>query len=204
MVKIEMPLKIFIVLLFLTSFSKCENSTNSLLGRQNQWTYFFRSELKRQEAGQSSPNSSSSPNLSDEMSGNLLEENSTLKECYSYIITPSASTWQEAKAYCISQGGTLAFREIRGTMKRRRQIANSFSVADLWIGAYDVEFAGWKIWVWMDGKRVQRSDMHWQKTKNWKWSSDNCASISKIVHWRANGKLCEVPTRGLCEIWLPC
>jgi len=224
-----MLLKILVALLLLARFSKYEAGAYSLfvpktrpVDFEKQWNEFDGSgnlELGSGQSGRDIPPDhflTLADDIKAELDGMglmtsfLEEEGSSSKKCgtdpYRYIVSPDHLNWQQAKTYCINLGGNLAFHEMRGSLKRRREILNSLSVGEVWIGANDIEEEG--AWKWMDGKTVQRKDMHWNTGEPNNYfnqmnsrGSEDCAAISKgWRNWRANDKPCEVMTWCLCEI----
>ena len=140
----------------------------------------------------------------------LTEENAYLKNCiktpYTYKVTPTSMSWQDAQAYCVKQGGSLAVHGMRGLLLQKRIEIFTNYTKPLWIGANDLDTEG--VWTWLDGEKVTTDDMHWlpgepNNSQYTHTDGEDCAFMSPSSGFKVNDAPCKKPIRpvyGLCEI----
>jgi len=125
---------------------------------------------------------------------------------YRYETTPTDDyTWDDARAYCQSLGGDLAYHGFESMDYRSEVICNALNLCDggyLWWGLKKVT-GSVSSWQYVDGTPAADEDIHWAYSSDASYNGWDCSPIYSYLsspnHLEATSYLCSNTYYGICE-----
>jgi len=118
---------------------------------------------------------------------------------YNYETYSDAKNWWDAREFCISKGGDIAFNIVKTTTDRKN-LFKAIGVptnVDYWIGANDNFVEG--SWVYPDGSNVNSNTFGWLNRVPTGGANRNCA-VAKKTSLAASTSACHLKRAFICEI----